>query len=84
MREEQQRVKEDVLTELKEVLKEIQDLSREVVEEQSHREGILRAKLRDMCRDALSKVVAHCKEEWEKGLYCLCKTCVVHQRYSVY
>ncbi|KAI4872117.1 hypothetical protein NFI96_031063 [Prochilodus magdalenae] len=67
LREEQQRVKEDVLTELKEVLQEVQDLSREVVEEQSTREGILRAKLRDMCRDALSKVVAHCKEEWKKS-----------------
>ncbi|KAL6474318.1 hypothetical protein MHYP_G00178790 [Metynnis hypsauchen] len=67
LREEQQRVKEDVLAEIKEVLKEIQDISRGGAEDRGSREGCLRAKLRDLCRDALSKAVAHSRQEWEKS-----------------
>ncbi|XP_036432002.1 centrosomal protein of 152 kDa [Colossoma macropomum] len=67
LREEQQQVREDVLAEIKEVLKEIQDLSRGGAEERGSREGGLRAKLKDMCRDALYKAVAHSRQEWEKS-----------------
>ncbi|KAL7867924.1 hypothetical protein SRHO_G00093080 [Serrasalmus rhombeus] len=67
LREEQQRVKDHVLAEIKEVLKEIQDVSRGGAEDRGSREGGLRAKLRDLCRDTLSKAVAHSRQEWEKS-----------------
>uniref|UniRef100_W5JZ82 Centrosomal protein 152 n=1 Tax=Astyanax mexicanus TaxID=7994 RepID=W5JZ82_ASTMX len=67
LREEQQQVKEEVFAELKEVLKEVQDMSRAVSEEQGSREDCLRARLRDLCRDALSRAVTHSKQEWKQS-----------------
>ncbi|XP_072529793.1 centrosomal protein of 152 kDa [Salminus brasiliensis] len=67
LREEQQRVKEEVLAELKEALKEIEDLRGDVSEAQGGREHSVRARLNDICRDTLSKVLAHSKQEWEKS-----------------
>ncbi|XP_066526078.1 centrosomal protein of 152 kDa [Hoplias malabaricus] len=65
--ESQQRVKEEVLAELKKVLKEVHDLSREFAEEQGSREGGSRVWVREMCRDALSQALAHSKQEWMKS-----------------
>ncbi|XP_060770807.1 centrosomal protein of 152 kDa isoform X4 [Neoarius graeffei] len=62
LREERQRSIEEVLVELKEVLKEVQEW-REVAEERDSREGDLRARLRNQFREALAKAVASTKQE---------------------
>lgn len=62
LREERQRSIEEVLAELKEVLKEVQEW-REVAEERDSREGDLRARLRNQFREALAKAVASTKQE---------------------
>lgn len=56
---------EEVLAELKEVLKEVQEC-REVAEERDSREGGLRARLRVLCREALVRAVANSKQELVK------------------
>lgn len=66
LREERQQSIEEVLAELKEVLKELQEW-REVAEERdSSREGGLRARLRNWCREALAKALANTKQELVK------------------
>lgn len=56
---------EEMLAELKEVLKEVEE-QREVAEERDSREGGLRATLRNLCRDALAKAVASTKQDLVK------------------
>lgn len=51
---------EEVLAELKEVLKEVQE-QRDVVEERG-----VRARLRKLCREALAKAVTNTKQELVK------------------
>lgn len=53
---------EEVLAELREVLKEFQE-QREATEERGSREEGVRARLRNLCREALAKSVANTKQE---------------------
>uniref|UniRef100_A0A4W4G9E0 CEP152 CEP63 binding coiled coil domain-containing protein n=1 Tax=Electrophorus electricus TaxID=8005 RepID=A0A4W4G9E0_ELEEL len=67
LREEQCRTQEEVLAELKEVLIELQNLKREALEDRGSRDFGVRVRLRDLCREALSKAVAHTKQECQKS-----------------
>lgn len=56
---------EELLTELKEVLKEVQEW-REVTEKRGSREGGLRGRLLNLCKDALARAVTNTREELVK------------------
>ncbi|XP_053498224.1 centrosomal protein of 152 kDa isoform X2 [Ictalurus furcatus] len=62
LREERQQSMEEVLAELKEVLKEVQE-QREVAEEADGKEGGVRGRLRNLCREALAKAEANTKQK---------------------
>ncbi|KAG7323998.1 hypothetical protein KOW79_012014 [Hemibagrus wyckioides] len=66
LREERQQFVEEVLAELKEVLKEVQE-QREVAEERCSREGGVRARLRNLCREALATAIANTKQDLVKS-----------------
>ncbi|KAF5907494.1 centrosomal protein, partial [Clarias magur] len=66
LREERQQSMEEMLAEVKKVLKEVQE-QREVAEERDGREGGLRATLRNLCRDALAKAIASTKQDLVKS-----------------
>ncbi|XP_046715991.1 centrosomal protein of 152 kDa isoform X2 [Silurus meridionalis] len=66
LREAQQQLIEEVLTELKEVLNEVQE-QREVNEERERRESGVSARLRSLCKEALARVVANTKQELVKS-----------------
>lgn len=75
MREERQQFMEEVLAELKEVLKEVQE-QREVAEERCSREGVVRARLRNLCREALATAIANTKQDLVK--VCNVSACEFH------
>lgn len=56
---------EEVLDELKAVLKEVQEQG-EVADERRSRGGGVRTKLRNLCREALAKAVANTKQDFVK------------------
>ncbi|XP_027028950.2 centrosomal protein of 152 kDa isoform X1 [Tachysurus fulvidraco] len=66
LQEERQQSMEEVLAELKEVLKEVQE-QREVAKERWSSEGGVRARLRNLCRQALATAINNTKQDLVKS-----------------